>query len=176
MSFPALSELTRGSQVPLRNAVPADAPGRSHARWAGRRVIRGNWSLPPITGLFLTRRSHLGGATSASADAMGTIPAMPDELSVDVFTELRRVTSAAIKLEDYVEGLSVLAARTRSATRDEAAEWLEHVRQAIERLNAAMHATMGGEISRSLGTPIPRARFPEQCVDSRLTKQQSMGS
>lgn len=36
---------------------------------------------------------------------MGTIPAMPDELSVDVFTELRRVTSAAIKLEDYVEGL-----------------------------------------------------------------------
>lgn len=36
---------------------------------------------------------------------MGTIPAMPDELSVDVFSELRRVTSAAIKLEDYVEGL-----------------------------------------------------------------------
>ena len=35
----------------------------------------------------------------------------------------------------------VLAARTRAATRDEAAEWLEHVRQAIERLNAAMHAT-----------------------------------
>jgi hypothetical protein len=26
---------------------------------------------------------------------------------------------------------------------------------------------MDGEISRSLGTPIPHARFPEQCVDSR---------
>ena len=97
---------------------------------------------------------------------MGTIPAMPDELSVDVFTELGRVTWAAIKLEDYVEGLCshidpanprtdkrqvstkirdaqrVLAARTRSATRDEAAEWLEHARQAIERRNAAMHATL----------------------------------
>jgi hypothetical protein len=96
---------------------------------------------------------------------MGTIPAMPDELSVDVFTELGRVTWAAIKLEDYVEGLCshidpanprtdrrqvstkirdaqrVLAARTRSATRDEAAEWLEHARQAIELRNAAMHAT-----------------------------------
>ena len=96
---------------------------------------------------------------------MGTIPAMPDELSVDVFTELGRVTWAAIKLEDYVEGLCshidpanprtdkrqvstkirdaqrVLAAKTRSATRDEAAEWLEHARQAIERRNAAMHAT-----------------------------------
>ena len=98
--FP-LSEITRGSQVPLRNAVPADAPGRSHARWDGRRVIGGNGSLPPITGLFLTRRSHLGGATSASADAMGTSPAMPDELSVDVFTELRRVTSAG----DQARGL-----------------------------------------------------------------------
>jgi hypothetical protein len=96
---------------------------------------------------------------------MGTIPAMPDELSVDVFTELGRVTWAAIKLEDYVEGLCshidpanprtdkrqvsrkirdarrVLAARTRSATRDEAAEWLEHAHQAIERRNAALHAT-----------------------------------
>jgi hypothetical protein len=96
---------------------------------------------------------------------MGTILAMPDELSVDVFTELGRVTWAAIKLEDYLEGLcahidpadprtdkrqvstkirdaqKVLAARTRSATRDEAAEWLEHARQAIERRNAALHAT-----------------------------------
>ena len=96
---------------------------------------------------------------------MGTIPAMPDELSVDVFTELGRVTWAAIKLEDYVEGLCshidpanprtdkrqvstkirdaqrVLAAETRSATRDEAAEWLEHARQAIEQRNAALHAT-----------------------------------
>ncbi len=96
---------------------------------------------------------------------MGTIPAMPDELSVDVFTELGRVTWAAIKLEDYVEDLCshidpanprtdkrqvstkirdaqrALAARTRSATRYEAAEWLEHARQAIERRNAAMHAT-----------------------------------
>jgi hypothetical protein len=90
---------------------------------------------------------------------------MPDELSVDVFTELGRVTWAAIKLEDYVESLCspidpanprtdkrqvstkirdaqrVLAARARSATRDEAAEGLEHARQAIERRNAALHAT-----------------------------------
>jgi hypothetical protein len=140
-------------------------PKVTHSREDGRWVTRGNGLLPPITGLFLTRRSHLGGATSDSADAMGTIPAMPDELSVDVFTELGRVTWAAIKLEDYVEGLCshidpanprtdrrqvstkirdaqrVLAARTRSATRDEAAEWLEHARQAIERRNAAMHAT-----------------------------------
>lgn len=139
--------------------------GSLRSRRASTTPIRGNGSLPPITGLFLTRRSHLGGATSDSADAMGTIPAMPDELSVDVFTELGRVTWAAIKLEDYVEGLCshidpanprtdrrqvstkirdaqrVLAARTRSATRDEAAEWLEHARQAIERRNAAMHAT-----------------------------------
>jgi hypothetical protein len=103
--------------------------------------------------------------TSDSADAMGTIPAMSDELSVDVFTELGRVTWAAIKLEDYVEDVClhiepvnprtdkrqvstkikdaqrVLAARPRSATRDKAAEWLERGRQAIERRNAALHAT-----------------------------------
>jgi acyl-CoA reductase-like NAD-dependent aldehyde dehydrogenase len=90
---------------------------------------------------------------------------MPDELPADVFTELGRVTWAAIKLEDYVEGLCsqidpanprtdkrqvsakikdarrVLAARTPSATRDEAAEWLERARQAMERRNAALHAT-----------------------------------
>ena len=90
---------------------------------------------------------------------------MPDELSVDVFTELGRVTWAAIKLEDYVESMCshidpanprtdkrqvskkirdaqrVLAARARSATRDEAAEWLEQARQAIELRNAALHAT-----------------------------------
>jgi len=39
MSFPAQSEIARRSQVPLRNAVPADAPGRSHARRDGRRGI-----------------------------------------------------------------------------------------------------------------------------------------
>jgi len=102
---------------------------------------------------------------SGSAGATGTIPAMPDELPVDVLTELGRVTWAAIKLEDYIEDLCwhidpadprtdkrqvsakirdarrVLAARTRSAARDEAAEWLERARQAIERRNAALHAT-----------------------------------
>jgi hypothetical protein len=90
---------------------------------------------------------------------------MPDELPVDVITELGRVTWAAIRLEDYVESLRshidpanprtdkrqvskkirdaqrVLAARARSATRDEAAKWLEHARQAIKRRNAALHAT-----------------------------------
>jgi hypothetical protein len=120
MSFPALSEITRGSQVPLRNAVPADAPGRSHARWDGRRVIRGNASLPTLTGLFLTHRSHLGGATSASADAMATIPAMPDELSVDVFTELRRVTSAGDQARGLRQG-PVLAYRPREPADRQAA-------------------------------------------------------
>src|SRR5690349_22012406 len=81
------------------------APGHGHRSEAARRGNPGKSgcgtsrrttpprqppTLPPITGLFLTRRSHLGGATSDSADAMGTIPAMPDELSVDVFTELGR--------------------------------------------------------------------------------------
>jgi hypothetical protein len=48
---------------------------------------------------------------------MGTIRAMPDELSVDVFTELGRLTWAAIKLEGYVEGLcSYCAESTRART------------------------------------------------------------
>jgi hypothetical protein len=96
---------------------------------------------------------------------MGTIPAMPDALSVDVFAELGRVTWAAIKLEDCFEDVCshidpanprtdkrpvsakirdaqrVLAGRTRSAARDKAAEWLEHARLAMERRNASLHAT-----------------------------------
>ena len=94
---------------------------------------------------------------------MGTIPAMPDELPVHVFTELGRVTwvrrsssrttsrtcarisnprtdkrQVSTKIRDAQK---VLAARAPSATRDEAAAWLEHARQAIERRNAALHAT-----------------------------------
>jgi hypothetical protein len=94
---------------------------------------------------------------------MGTIPAMPDELtylpSWDGLHRRRsssRTTSRACaristprtprtdkrqvstKIRDAQR---VLAARTRSATRDEAAEWLEQVRQAIERLNTAMNAS-----------------------------------
>jgi hypothetical protein len=108
---------------------------RSSTTTRSVRIAGGDWRLA---------------STSDSADAMDTIPALPDELSVDVFAELGRVIWAAIKLEDYVEGLCshinpanprtdkrqvstkirdaqrVLAARTRSAPRDEAAEWLEH--------------------------------------------------
>ena len=121
---------------------------------------------------------------------MSTIRAMPDELSVDVFTELGRVTWAAIKLEDYVESLylhidpanprtdkrqvskkirdaqRVLATRARSATRDEAAEWLEHARQAMERRNAALHATPIVWVGRERGEDrlglgeMPRAGRP----------------
>jgi len=44
----ALSEIMRGSQVPLRDAVLADAQGHGHARKGGRRVIRGNGPLSLI--------------------------------------------------------------------------------------------------------------------------------
>jgi hypothetical protein len=95
----------------------------------------------------------------------GTIPCMPDDLPVDVLTELGRVTWAAIKLEDYVDDLcrriepadpqtdrrqisqkikgakKVLAARTPSVTRDNALAWLEGALRAMERRNAALHAT-----------------------------------
>jgi hypothetical protein len=90
---------------------------------------------------------------------------MPDDLPVDVLAELGRVTWAAIKLEDYAEDVcshiqpanprtdqrrlsqkigdakKVLANRAPSATRDEALAWLERARQAMERRNAALHAT-----------------------------------
>lgn len=91
---------------------------------------------------------------------------LDDDLPHGVFTELGRVTWAAILLEDYAEGLCsiiqpanprtdgrpvgqkireahrVLAdwpasSQTRSATD----AWLERARAAIERRNAAMHAT-----------------------------------
>jgi hypothetical protein len=88
-----------------------------------------------------------------------------DELPVDVLTELGRVTWAAIKLGDYAEGIcsgidphnprndkrmvstkiseakSVLAKWPESAVRDEACAWLERARLALERRNAALHAT-----------------------------------
>jgi len=90
---------------------------------------------------------------------------MPDFLPVDVLTELGRVTWAAIKLEDYTEGLCsiieptnprtdkrqvswkirdakrVLAGWPSSAARDDAAAWLERASHAIEQRNAALHAT-----------------------------------
>jgi hypothetical protein len=90
---------------------------------------------------------------------------MPDDLPVDVLTELGRVTWAAIKLEDYAESLCsfiepanprtdrrqvsqkikdakrVLRRWTASAVRDKAMNWLEHARLALERRNAALHAT-----------------------------------
>ena len=48
----------------------------------------------------------------------------------------KRQVSAKIR-----DARRVLAAMTRSTARDEAAEWLERARQAMERRNAALHAT-----------------------------------
>jgi hypothetical protein len=90
---------------------------------------------------------------------------MPDDLPVDVLTELGRVTWAAIKLEDYTEGLCstidpanpredrrqvsrkikdakrVLEGWPTSRIRDDAMAWLERASNAIEQRNAALHAT-----------------------------------
>jgi hypothetical protein len=43
-----LSEIMHGSQVPMRDAVPADSPGHGHTRNDGRLIIRGNGRLPLI--------------------------------------------------------------------------------------------------------------------------------
>ena len=90
---------------------------------------------------------------------------MLDDLPVNVLTELGRVTWAAIKLEDYIEGLCwliepanprtdkrqvgqkvkdakrVLKSWLSSTIRDDATAWLERASQAIEQRNAALHAT-----------------------------------
>jgi hypothetical protein len=98
--------------------------------------------------------------------ATDTISRMPDDLPVDVLTELGRVTWAAIRLEDYVEDLcshidprdprrpdgrfvsqkighakKILAGWASSPVREAAAAWLERARRAIERRNAILHAT-----------------------------------
>jgi len=88
-----------------------------------------------------------------------------DELPEDVLTELGRVTWAAIKLEDYTAGLcwlvdpanprtdrrqigekikdakKAVAAWQDPSPRAEMTAWLERARQALERRNAALHAT-----------------------------------
>jgi hypothetical protein len=98
---------------------------------------------------------------------------MPDDLPVDVLTELGRVTWAAIKLEDYTEGLcsliepanprtdkrqiskkikdakKVLMSWPNSTARDDAMVWLERASHAIEQRNAALHATPVVQLSRS---------------------------
>lgn len=90
---------------------------------------------------------------------------LDDELPADVFTELGRVTWAAIRLEDYTESLCqsidpanprtdkrligqkikdaqrVLTGWPVSPARDVARAWLERSRVAIERRNATLHAT-----------------------------------
>jgi hypothetical protein len=90
---------------------------------------------------------------------------MLDDLPVDVLTELGRVTWAAIKLEDYTEGLCsfieptnprtdkrqvsqkikdakrVLTGWPTSPVCDDAMVWLERAGNAIEQRNAALHAT-----------------------------------
>jgi len=94
----------------------------------------------------------------------GKIPGMPDDLPVDVLTELGRVVWAAIKLEHYAESLCsliepanpgtdkrpvshkirdakrVLASWPSSAVRDNTVAWLERASYAIEQRNAALHA------------------------------------
>ena len=57
----ALSEIMRGSQVPPRDAAPADAPGHGHAREDARRVIRGNGRLP-----LIVPQSYPGGEAPGS--------------------------------------------------------------------------------------------------------------
>jgi hypothetical protein len=95
-----------------------------------------------------------------------TIAGMPRDLSVDVLTELGRVTWAAIRLEDYVgdvcsridprdprrtderltgqriaDAKAVLAGWAPSPWRDQADAWLERARRAVARRNAILHAT-----------------------------------
>ncbi len=89
---------------------------------------------------------------------------VPD-LDTDVLIELGRVAWAAIVLEDYVEGLCsfidpsnpredrrsvgqkisasqrVMGCWSASSTRDDTRAWLERARVAVERRNAALHAT-----------------------------------
>jgi hypothetical protein len=101
---------------------------------------------------------------------------MPADLPVDVLTELGRVTWAAIKLEDYTEGLCsliepanprtdrrqvsqkikdakrVLMSWPSSTVRDDAIGWLERASHAIEKRNAALHATPVVQISHSPAT------------------------
>lgn len=84
---------------------------------------------------------------------------------MEVLAELGRVTWVTIKLEDYAEGICsfidpanprtdrrqmgakiraskrVLATWPDRALADEATEWLERARLAMERRNAALHAT-----------------------------------
>jgi hypothetical protein len=125
-------------------------------------------TLPPR---LVGRSSRARGLHTARGRLLGQLPrvrtilAMPDDLPIDVLTELGRVTWAAIKLEDYTEGLCslidphdprrdrrqvgqkirdtkrVLRSWTASAVRDEAIAWLERASQAIDRRNAALHAT-----------------------------------
>ena len=116
---------------------------------------------------------------------------MLDDLPIDVLTELGRVTWAAIKLEDYTEDVcsniepsnpredrrqvgqkikdakKVLRGWPTAEVRDEAMAWLERARQALERRNAALHATplvwfQAGRIDeqRQLLGEMPRAGRP----------------
>ncbi|HEV7973823.1 hypothetical protein [Amycolatopsis sp.] len=88
----------------------------------------------------------------------------PDELPLDVLTELGRVTWAVIKLEDYAEdicarvlgnsrfdstkpvrrkieaALTDLAGRPASDLRDAATRWLTTVDRALTQRNEALHA------------------------------------
>ena len=129
-----------------RDILRAPAPGPSARRDAPAQ----------LTSIEYPRRGR-----RTSYDQLMTVP----DLGTDVFTELGRVAWAAVVLEDYVSGLcsfidpsnpredrrsvgqKITAARkvmhswSGSATREEADAWLEHARSAVERRNAALHAT-----------------------------------
>jgi hypothetical protein len=99
---------------------------------------------------------------------------MPDDLPLDVLTELGRVTWAAIKLEDYTESVcsfikptnprmdkrqvgqkmkdakKVLRSWPNSEVRDNTTTWLGRARNEIEHRNAALHATPVVQLGHSL--------------------------
>src|SRR5260370_2761008 len=111
-----------------------------------------------------------------------------DELPVDVLTELGRVAWAAIKLEDYAEGICsdidpadprtdtrqlsrkirdakrALAACPDLEVRAKATAWLERARLAMERRNAALHATPMVWIERGQRDQMLLGDMPRNCT------------
>lgn len=116
------------------------------------------------------------------------ISRMPDELPVEVFTELGRVTWAAIKLEDYVgavcshiepsnprtdrrqisakikDAKKVLAGLVPSGARNDATAWLERAGRAIEQRNAVLHAVPVVRIG-------PRGRVTEELLLGEMPRK-----
>lgn len=118
------------------------------------------------------------------------MPCMPkDELPVDVLTELGRLTWAAIKLEDYVvdicsrvepksfaedlndrrpvsgrirDATKVMADWTDPSPRAGATAWLERASLALERRNAALHATPVAQIRPGVPKQLALGEMPRK--------------